>query len=195
MAGSKHVSQKPPKTAEAAEDLRFGVLDLVRVIGGLLFFNALVSYYFTSSTTWGYDGKYIDPRFWHFKLQNPVNFTLSELALYNGSDVSLPIYVAVYGKVYDVTSAPQIYGPSGAYKFFSGKDGARAFSTGCFNKPDEFTYDLRGLDMDEAMADVTKWQAFFENHSKYWYVGTVVHEPIQGDPPGPCKHMKYPGHR
>ena len=32
----------------------------------------------------------------------------------------------------------------------------------------------------------------FFDHDKYWYVGTVQHEPITSDPPAPCEHMKFP---
>lgn len=174
---------------------RFGIIDVLRIISGLVFLNCILSYYFTSSTTWGYEDKWIDPHYWNFHLTGDyVNLTLDELKQYDGSNPSLPIYVGVYGKVYDVTRSRHVYGPRGPYGFFSGKDAARAFSTGCFNKPDEFTYDLRGLNLDEAMVDIKKWQDFFENNKKYWYVGTVVHEPIVGDPPSPCNHVKFPGH-
>jgi len=37
-----------------------------------------------------------------------------------------------------------MYGPGGAYGFFSGKAAARAFVTGCFK--DDLTHDIRGLD-------------------------------------------------
>lgn len=173
---------------------RFGIIDILRIVGGLLFLNALLSYWFTSSSTWGYDGKWLEPRFIALIVtQGYKTLTIDELSLYNGTDPSLPILIGVNGKVYDVTRSGHIYGKNGPYNFFSGKDAARAFSTGCFNKPDEFTYDLRGLDMDEALKDISHWQRFFENSQKYWYVGEVTHDPIIGEPPAPCEHMKFPG--
>jgi Cytochrome b5-like Heme/Steroid binding domain len=48
------------------------------------------------------------------------------------------------GDIYDVSSNRRMYGPGGAYGFFSGKDAARAFVTGCFK--DDLTHDIRGLD-------------------------------------------------
>jgi hypothetical protein len=48
------------------------------------------------------------------------------------------------GDVYDVSANRRVYGPSGGYGFFSGKDAARAFVTGCFK--DDLTHDIRGLD-------------------------------------------------
>lgn len=40
-------------------------------------------------------------------------FTKEELARYDGKDASLPVYFAVKGKVYDVSSAKNFYGPGG----------------------------------------------------------------------------------
>lgn len=182
---------------EKSEEERtsFNLLDMLRLFGGILLANALASWWFTSTSTWGYKGKWIDPRYLnHVVTGNMVNLTLDELAVYNGADPKLPIYLAINGSVFDVTCAPEIYGPKGAYRFFSGKDSARAFVTGCFQNPDEFTYDLRGLDPEEAAHDISSWQKYFEKSSKYWYVGTVHHEPITGGPPAPCQHMKYPSH-
>ncbi|EGV65777.1 cytochrome b5 [Yamadazyma tenuis ATCC 10573] len=178
------------------EEESFGLSDIARIIAGLLLVNCILSYAFTSSTTWGYEGRWIDPHYVNWKLTgNYVNLTLEQLSQYDGSNSRLPIYIGINGKVYDVTRSSSVYGPKGPYGFFSGKDGARAFSTGCFNKPDEFTYDLRGLDLEVALKDIANWQKFFENSDKYWYVGTVIHEPITGDPPAPCHHVKFPGYK
>ena len=48
------------------------------------------------------------------------------------------------GDVYDVSVNRRMYGPGGGYGFFSGKDAARAFVTGCFKE--DLTHDIRGLD-------------------------------------------------
>ncbi|OBA23404.1 cytochrome b5 [Metschnikowia bicuspidata var. bicuspidata NRRL YB-4993] len=172
---------------------RFNVLDIVRVFAGILLINALASWWFTSSPTWGYTGKYIDQRYLKHRLfGRQVTLTPQELRLRDGTDTSLPIYIGIGGRVYDVTASRHIYGPKGPYAFFSGRDAARAFVTGCFQKEDEFTHDIRGLDPEEARADIQSWQDYFERSSKYWYVGTVIHEPLTGDPPAPCDHQKYP---
>lgn len=39
-------------------------------------------------------------------------------------------WLALLGHVFDVSSAPEFYGADGSYKFFSGRDASRAFSTG-----------------------------------------------------------------
>lgn len=176
-------------------DSKFTLLDVIRIIGGLLLLNAFLSWWFTSTGTWGYDGKWLDIRYLQFQLRRDyVNLTLDELKLYNGKNPKYPIYLAINGKVYDVTYGRDIYGPNGPYEFFSGRDSARAFVTGCFDKPDEFTHDLRGLDQEEAMHDITSWQRFFENHPHYWYAGIVTHKPIEKDIPSPCEHKKFPGY-
>lgn len=178
---------------EANENARFSLIDILRIIGGLLFLNAFLSWWFTSTSTWGYKGKWIDSGYLKLRITNNyVNMSLDELSLYNGTDPNLPIYIGLNGKVYDVSRSRAVYGPKGTYGFFSGKDGARAFVTGCFNKEDEFTYDLRELDPDEAIHDIKEWQRFFESSPKYWYAGTVQHEELVGEPPAPCDHVKFP---
>lgn len=42
-------------------------------------------------------------------------YKLSELLNYNGTDTTVPILIAVKGKVFDVTSGGKFYGPGGSY--------------------------------------------------------------------------------
>ena len=58
--------------------------------------------------------------------------TLAELSLYNGHDPSLPLYLALNHTIYDVSPSPHHYGPGSTYHAFTGRDGARAFVSGCF---------------------------------------------------------------
>lgn len=179
--------------SQQEDSVRFGIIDILQIIGGLIFLNAFLSWWFTSTSTWGYKGKWVDPGYLKLRVTNNyVNLTIDELSLYNGSDPKLPVYIGINGKVFDVSRSRGVYGPKGTYGFFSGKDAARAFVTGCFSKEDEFTYDLRGLDPDEAMHDIEGWQTFFESSSKYWYVGIVQHEELSGEPPAACEHVKFP---
>lgn len=73
-----------------------------------------------------------------------MNLTDVQLALYNGTDSTLPIYLALNGTIYDVSSNRRIYGPGGSYNVFAGKDAARGFITGCF--AEDATPDLRGAE-------------------------------------------------
>lgn len=96
-----------------------------------------------------------------------------------------------------------MYGPSGHYHFFTGRDATRAFVTGCFQE--DLTHDLTGAeemfipvdDEEEVQAlssgerkirreqdvrmargkvrkQVQHWEGFFRNHKKYFEVGEVV---------------------
>ena len=48
-------------------------------------------------------------------------FTKEELAKYKGEEEGGKIYMAIMGKVFDVTRGKDYYGPGGGYAFFSGK--------------------------------------------------------------------------
>lgn len=182
------------KAEQDPEDRGLSLLDIIRILGGFLLLNALASWYFTATTTWGYRGKWLNYRYVRLRLQQgDLNFTLEELAAYDGHDPSKPIYVAVNGSVYDVSSASRIYGQGGSYNRLAGKDAARVYVTGCFGIAEQYTHDLRGLDPDEAHRDIKKWQRFYESNSNYWLAGHVTHPPLKNDPPEPCQHVKYPG--
>lgn len=76
--------------------------------------------------------------------RGPISLTDTELAAYDGSNPSLPIYVAINGSIYDVSVSPHFYGPGGSYSFFAGRDATRAYVTGCFDE--DLTPDLRGVE-------------------------------------------------
>lgn len=42
---------------------------------------------------------------------NPLHMTTGELATYNGNEEGKPIYIALMGQIYDVTSGRAFYGP------------------------------------------------------------------------------------
>ena len=60
--------------------------------------------------------------------------TKEDLKKYDGSEGSPGIYLAMLGQVFDVSKAPQFYGPNGGYGFFAGRDASRAFVTGDFEE-------------------------------------------------------------
>ena len=70
-------------------------------------------------------------------------FSEAELAQFDGSSPGQPVYLAIDGDVYDVTSGRRTYGPGGSYHFFAGRDAARAYVTGCFKT--HLTHDIRGF--------------------------------------------------
>lgn len=134
-----------------------------------------------------------------------LHLTPAQLSLYNGTDPSLPIYLAVNGSIFDVSANRPIYGPGGSYNFFAGRDATRAFVTGCFKE--DLTPDLDGVeemflpveDVDERITSaerqlrrerelrlareqivktVSRWQGFFRNHKKYFQVGAVENDGV-----------------
>ena len=76
--------------------------------------------------------------------EGPLHLTDAQLTLYNGTDTTLPILLALNGSIYDVSASPHLYGPGGSYGFFAGKDATRAFVTGCFDT--DLNGDLRGVE-------------------------------------------------
>ena len=69
-------------------------------------------------------------------------FTPPTLKPYNGEN-NMPVYLAVRGKVFDVTPGRNFYGPGGPYENFAGRDATRGLACGSFDE-DMLTKDLNG---------------------------------------------------
>jgi len=50
---------------------------------------------------------------------------LADLSAFDGQDPSKPIYVAIKGKVFDVSAKREMYGPGAGYNIFAGKDASK----------------------------------------------------------------------
>ncbi|KAL2525415.1 putative steroid-binding protein 3 [Abeliophyllum distichum] len=98
-----------------------------------------------------------------------MELTLQQLKQYDGSDPSKPIYVAVKGRIFDVTTGKSFYGPGGAYYMFAGKDASRALAKMSKNDEDVIA-SLDGL-TDKEIGVLNDWEKKFE--AKYPIVGTV----------------------
>ena len=103
-------------------------------------------------------------------------FTPPELKPFNGENNS-PVYLAVRGQVFDVTSGRNFYGPGGPYENFAGRDATRGLACGSFDE-DMLTKDLqgplddlKGLGADE-MQSLQDWEDRFSE--KYLVVGKLV---------------------
>ncbi|RAH79853.1 heme/steroid binding domain protein [Aspergillus japonicus CBS 114.51] len=204
-AGSTNSSNKKASSSSSKNARGLSILDIIRVLATLVIASCGLSYYMTSSESllWGYRPWFTRlPVLMRF-LQGPLTLTPAQLALYNGTDPSLPLYLSVNGTVFDVSANPLVYGPGGHYNFFVGRDATRAFVTGCFQE--DLTSDLTGveemfmpLDDPAELAAlpsgerkkrheqdvryargrieraVAHWQGFFRNHQRYFEVGRVV---------------------
>ena len=103
-------------------------------------------------------------------------FTPPELKPYNGEN-SMPVYLAVRGQVFDVSSGRNFYGPGGPYENFAGRDASRGLACNSFDE-DMLTKDLNGpldkldgLGPDE-MEALQGWEERFSE--KYIVVGKLV---------------------
>ncbi|KAI8575024.1 hypothetical protein K450DRAFT_263724 [Umbelopsis ramanniana AG] len=170
----RSVSSEPPKSGGLFM-LAFNILTW----GIVLFF--VSSFLITDSWTWGYRGKWVNVNTWIPKKQ--IQLTEQELAKYDGTNPSLPVYIAIDGDVFDVTKGKGWYTPGGSYHFFAGRDAARAYATGCFKE--HLTHDLRGLGENQ-LKSIEHWKTFYNNHHNYFKIGTVKHVPIDPKSPIPA---------
>ncbi len=103
-------------------------------------------------------------------------FTPPELSPYNGLN-GMPVYLAVRGRVFDVTAGRNFYGPGGPYANFAGRDASRGLAHGSFDE-DMLTKDLEGpLDKledleEDQMEALQGWEERFLE--KYLVVGKLV---------------------
>ncbi|CAM8910022.1 unnamed protein product [Rhodiola kirilowii] len=77
-----------------------------------------------------------------------LQLSAQQLRQFDGTDPSKPIYLAVKGRIFDVTSGKSFYGPGGAYEMFAGKDASRALAKMSKNE-DDVVADIDGLSSKE----------------------------------------------
>ncbi|XP_058021338.1 neudesin [Ahaetulla prasina] len=111
--------------------------------------------------------------------QRPVRlFTEDELARYDGRQEDEPIYIAVKGVVFDVTSGKEFYGKGAPYNALAGKDSTRSVAKMSLD-PVDLTYDTTGLteeqlrSLDETFSNVYK--------TKYPIVGYTARRILNED--------------
>jgi len=101
----------------------------------------------------------------------PRDFTKEQLREYDGSNLEKGIYVAVKGKVYDVSSRADFYGPQGSYHLFAGRDASRALALGSLEAADVENPSLTGLSFGELDA-LNDWASTYA--MKYDVVGCLI---------------------
>ncbi|KAJ3073360.1 hypothetical protein HDU98_001709 [Podochytrium sp. JEL0797] len=97
-------------------------------------------------------------------------FNATELAQFDGKDEAKPVYLAIKGIVYDVSSARKMYSPGSGYSVFAGKDASRALAMSSL-KPEDCVADYSGLSAEQTET-LEKWIAFYQK--KYDIMGTVA---------------------
>ncbi|KAJ6166683.1 Damage response protein 1 [Penicillium chermesinum] len=159
-------------TAEPHAEVRASIATPINLILGSLF--VLIIYY-------------------HFRPKAPTSlprgpapivfrtYTPKTLLEFNGAN-GAPVFLAVRGRVFDVTPGRNFYGPGGPYENFAGRDASRGLANQSFDE-DMLTKDLSGplddladLDADQ-LDNLLAWEERFSE--KYLVVGKLVAE---GDP-------------
>ncbi|CAK7565007.1 MAG: Dihydrodipicolinate synthase [Sporothrix epigloea] len=103
-------------------------------------------------------------------------YTPRTLLPFDGND-GRPVYLAVRGCVFDVSTGRQFYGPGGPYENFAGRDASRGLALHSFDE-EMLTKDLDGpLDpLDDMTPDMLEalqgWEERFQ--SKYLVVGRLI---------------------
>ncbi|KAM7348163.1 neuferricin homolog [Cochliomyia hominivorax] len=98
-------------------------------------------------------------------------FTKEELSKFNGEN-NKPIYLAILGRVYDVSKGVKHYGPGCSYSYFAGRDASVSFITGEFeNYVEEEADDVLSLKPSELLS-LANWQNFYEKD--YIYKGKLI---------------------
>ncbi|WPG98985.1 Hypothetical protein R9X50_00178700 [Acrodontium crateriforme] len=77
---------------------------------------------------------------------NELVLTESQLKAYTGADPNKPIYLAIDGVIYDVSSSPRFYGPGGHYNHFTGRDASRGWVTECWGSEDQLVHNMDGVE-------------------------------------------------
>ena len=100
-----------------------------------------------------------------------TTFTAKELQEFGSGKDGNPIYLSVFGRVYDVSKGEKFYGPNSKYGMFAGKDVTRALCLGCM-APDCLVRSTEGLSEGQ-IQEGKRWLSFFHTHDKYHYVGSM----------------------
>ncbi|MBZ3877168.1 Neuferricin [Sciurus carolinensis] len=97
-------------------------------------------------------------------------FIPEELARYRGGPGDPGLYLALLGRVYDVSSGRRHYEPGAHYCGFAGRDASRAFVTGDYTEAG-LVDDVIDLSFSE-MLILQNWLLFYEKN--YVFVGRVI---------------------
>jgi len=100
-----------------------------------------------------------------------VTFTVKELEEFGNGRNGNPIYLSLFGRVYDVSEGAKFYGPDSNYAMFAGKDVTRALCLGCKER-ECLVRSIEGLNEGQIM-EGKRWLSFFHMHDKYHYVGSM----------------------
>ncbi|UZJ57149.1 hypothetical protein CBS101457_006469 [Exobasidium rhododendri] len=97
-------------------------------------------------------------------------FTAEELAKFNGTDASKPVYVCIKGLVFDVSEKREMYEPGKGYHIFAGKDASKGLGMSSL-KPEDAVSDYSSLDAKHLKV-LDDWVSYYTK--RYNIVGKLV---------------------
>lgn len=101
------------------------------------------------------------------------DFTLEQLREYDGVKSNGRILIGVLGRVFDMSSASDFYGPGGPYSVFAGRDASRALATFSVDQSQfKDTYDDLSDLKPSQLESVKEWEMQFLE--KYPVVGKLL---------------------
>lgn len=105
------------------------------------------------------------------------DFTISQLREFTGSSHKLPLYVALLGFVYDVSSSADLYGEGKPFHCYAGRDASLAIAKDSCDSELFLDKPLEESHVDHLSADVQialkEWIRLFQVEFKYPIVGRV----------------------
>jgi predicted heme/steroid binding protein len=101
-------------------------------------------------------------------------FSKEELAKFKGQEDDTPIYLSIFGEVYDVTNGTEFYGKGSGYSFFAGVDGTVSFFTGNFTEEALSDNSEILAFKDEEISSMYQWKKFYEDHEVYEFKGFLI---------------------
>jgi len=103
--------------------------------------------------------------------ESPRDFTIDQLREYDGKE-DRPIYIALKGEVFDVTSAKDFYGEGSGYHCFAGREASRAMAKLSFEEAELSNLDLTDLGSFERN-QLDEWYEKFKYYRNYPIIGRV----------------------
>jgi len=102
------------------------------------------------------------------------DYSLNEIKKYDGNTVGQPIFIAIKGKIYDVSAKSSTYGAGGSYHLFAGNDATICLAKSSFEQVD-LNQPWTEQSIKELSADqqdtLNNWIQFFSE--RYPTVGNV----------------------
>ena len=108
----------------------------------------------------------------------PRCFTPESMRVYDGVQKPDTIYIALKGKVYDVTRGKSFYGPGGSYHIFAGRDASRGLAKMSLDIADVDEPKINDLSLSE-LDELQSWSDRIA--AKYKCVGWLVDEAERRD--------------